>query len=109
MSAERESVICAICRRTIWSGSTEPIVSRASMPSRSTPDQSGGMLTAMMIEAERAHQEKLATVEAACLAHFQSDHALRWRIAHFLRWEGLMARKWPWTRRSTLEKFEVRE
>jgi len=66
------------------------------------------MLTAMMMAAEEAHQEKLIAVEAACVAHFMTDHAARFRIARRFRWEWLMKRKWPWSRiASFLEEFEV--
>ena len=103
----RETVICPLCRRSIWSGSGDPVIGRATVSSRASHSDTASAFAILMQQAEMAHQEKLAKVEAACVEHFQADHGMRYRIAQRLGWEGLMKKKWPWSRVPNFEEFEV--
>ncbi len=100
-----EIIYCPICMKPIHSQLSTQIVSRASVPSH-VPGAGAEMLTAMMLESERAHQEMLAIAEENCTKHMRAQHAWRYRLWQRFDWEWLMNKRWPWQRTPEMERFD---
>lgn len=52
------------------------------------------LLTEMMLDIERAHQERIAAAEKACVDHYASRHKTRLWLWRKLHWDRLMNRRW---------------
>lgn len=102
----KEIILCPICGDVIHEQYSEPILGRASLPSRTPPEAASAMLTQMMLAADRMHQEMLQTAEDACAEHMRSRHARRMRLWERYRWNWLLTRRWPWQHASKHEQFE---
>lgn len=92
-------ITCPICWRTIYSHDDTPLQARASIPSHVPPEQRGRLILAMAAEMEDYHRRSIEEAETACREHFETEHALRFKVAwRYPRLRWMMKRKWPWSK-----------
>ena len=103
MSEQWEIILCPICREVIHRHYAAPIESRARISSRAPAGHASNMLTLMMEEANRMHEELVLKAEEACASHFRERHPLRLRLWKKLKWNWVLNRRFPWQRHSAPE------
>lgn len=96
MNGPTEVIVCGICGAAIHRQRSWPIMSRASVDSRTSSKDAASLLTAMMLDAERVHQEMLKRAEDACVRHFEERHPRRLRLFRRYGWKWLMRQRFPW-------------
>lgn len=106
MIEQNEIILCPLCGKAIHQHFASPIMSRASIPSRTDPADASKMLTHMMLEAEETHRRLVENAERACVEHMKFRHPVRYRLWRRFRWEALLIRRWPWSRTPTYERFD---
>ena len=89
-----ELIVCPLCAEVVHEHTRDSVVTRVRLPSRS-PHAAAALAELQRRAIEEDRQEKRAA-EAACIAHYRTHHALRYRLWKRWRWTWLM--KWP-TRR----------
>lgn len=91
---ETELIVCPLCLKVIHRHSAQPIESRARVSSRTTNAGSADLLTEMMLDMERAHQQRIQAAEQACVEHYASSHKVRFWLWRKLHWDRLMNNRW---------------
>jgi len=100
-----ETIVCPVCLRPVYHHSSEPIVVRAVMNSRTHYGRASGMFSEIIRETRRQQEEYREVAREATFEHFISKHRLRvWLWQKGLKWT--LRGRFPWTAHDSLEEIK---
>ena len=101
MLTGRETIVCPICLKTIYTHTTEPIKAKTQVDSRTSMVDQSAILTLLALEVHDTKREMIEAARKAARDHFNAEHRLRVRVWKKFKWAWVMAGKYPWTKTST--------
>jgi hypothetical protein len=90
-----EIIWCPLCGEDIHRHHAAPILSRVSVSSRSSSQQTRSAFAGMVEAANALHEELVRAAEKACADHFNARHRLRYRAWKRWRRNWLLTYRFP--------------